>query len=183
MLDVRETELPGVVEIHARRFSDERGFFSEVWNRAAWEASGLRFDFVQDNHSGSKRGVLRGLHYQLPPAAQVKLVRASRGAVFDVAVDVRRSSSTFGQWVGRVISADKGNQLLIPEGFAHGFMALEDDSEVEYKVTSFYSAAHERAIDPADPELAIEWPLPSGEWILSPKDRAAPPFAQAELFA
>lgn len=183
MLDVRETELPGILEIRARRFVDERGFFSEVWNRTEWEASGLRFDFLQDNHSGSRRGVLRGLHYQLSPAAQVKLVRASRGAVFDVAVDIRRSSGTFGKWVGRVISAEQGNQLLIPEGFAHGFLALEDDSEVEYKVTSTYSAAHERAIDPADPDIAIQWPLAPDEWILSAKDRAAPRFAKAEVFA
>ena len=183
MVEIVETELPGVLEILPTRLSDERGFFCEVWNKADWDARGLSFDFVQDNHSGSKRGVLRGLHYQLQPAAQAKLVRASRGSVFDVAVDIRRSSVTFGTWVGRVISAERGNQLLIPEGFAHGFIALEDDSEVQYKVTAFYSAAHDRAIDPADPEIGIEWPLPREEWIMSAKDRAAPKFAQAEHFS
>lgn len=183
MIEVRGTGLPGVLEIVSRRIRDERGFFCEVWNKAAWQAAGLNYDFVQDNHSGSARGVIRGLHYQLPPASQTKLVRVSRGAVFDVAVDIRRSSATFGRWIGRIISAKAGNQLLIPEGFAHGFLALEEDSEVQYKVTAIYSADHDRAIDPCDGDLAIDWPMPETERILSAKDRAAPSFAQAEVFA
>jgi dTDP-4-dehydrorhamnose 3,5-epimerase len=184
VFDVQSTNIADVLEIRTGRIGDERGFFSEIWNRERWRAEGLPdLSFVQDNHSFSRRGVLRGLHYQLPPAAQAKLVRCSRGSVYDVAVDIRRSSGTFGQWVGRLISARLGNQLLIPEGFAHGFLALEEDSEVQYKVTATYSAAHDRAIDPSDPAIAIDWPLPPAERLLSAKDRAAPSLASAELFA
>jgi dTDP-4-dehydrorhamnose 3,5-epimerase len=182
MIEVRETELPGVLEIFPRRIGDERGFFSEVWNKAVWEQAGLSLDFVQDNHSSSARGVLRGLHFQLPPFAQVKLVRVSRGAVFDVAVDIRRGSPTFGRWVGRELSAARWNQLLIPEGFAHGFLALEEGTEVQYKVTSPYSAAHDRAVSAADPALGVAWPLPPSDWVLSNKDQAAPLLADAEVF-
>jgi dTDP-4-dehydrorhamnose 3,5-epimerase len=181
MLDVRPTELPDVLEIRPRRVTDDRGFFSEVWNQADWRAAGLDIDFVQDNHSASGRGVLRGLHHQLAPHAQTKLVRVSRGAIFDVAVDIRSGSTTFGRWIGRVLSAESWNQLLIPAGFAHGFLALEDGTEVQYKVTVAYSAAHDRAISPTDPAIGIDWPLPPHEWILSTKDLAAPLLRDSEL--
>lgn len=183
LLDVRETGLPGVLEIVPTRHGDERGFFSEVWNAASWEEAGLPpMSWLQDNHSRSAKGVLRGLHYQLPPFAQDKLVRVSRGVVFDVALDIRRNSPSFGQSVAVTLSADKWNQLLIPAGFAHGFLALEQGSEVQYKVTARYSAAHDRSIRPDDPAIGIEWPLPQDELLLSAKDRAAPLLADAELF-
>lgn len=184
MLEVRATALSGVLEIRPPRFSDERGFFSEVWNAAVWAKQGLRFDFVQDNHSLSRsRGVLRGLHYQVGRFAQEKLVRVTRGAVFDVAVDIRRSSRTFGQWASVLLSAAEWNQLLIPSGFAHGFLTLEEDTEVQYKVTAPYSAAHDRAIRWNDPAIGIAWPLAEAELTLSDKDRAAPLLAEAEVFA
>lgn len=183
VLEVRETGLAGVLEIRPKRFQDERGFFSEVWNAAAFRDAGIDTDFVQDNHSRSARGVLRGLHYQLPPVPQAKLVRVSRGRIFDVAVDIRRSSPTFGQWTGVELSAEDWNQLLVPAGFAHGFLALEDGTEVQYKVSAAYSPAHDRGIRPDDPAIGIDWPLPTEECILSAKDRAAPTLAQAELFA
>lgn len=183
MLEVRETGLSGVIEIVPRRIGDERGFFSETWSQPRFREAGLDFDFVQDNHSRSARGVLRGLHYQLEPVAQAKLVRVSRGSVFDVAVDIRRSSPTFGQWTGLVLSADKWNQLLVPVGFAHGFLALEDESEVQYKVTAPYSPEHDRGIHPDDPALGIEWPMPRADWLLSAKDQAAPLLADGDVFA
>lgn len=182
MLEVRTTELVDVLEVLPRRIGDERGFFSEVWNRVTWAEAGLELDFVQDNHSSSGRGVLRGLHYQVDPAAQAKLVRVSRGAIFDVAVDIRRSSPTFGRWVGRTLSAASWNQLLIPPGFAHGFLSLEDGTEVQYKVTTPYSAPHDRAIAADDPAIGIVWPMPAAEWLRSAKDQAAPLLAQAEVF-
>lgn len=182
MLEIRATELPDVLEILPRRIGDDRGFFSEVWNRATWREAGIDLDFVQDNHSASARGVLRGLHYQLEPVAQAKLVRVSRGAVFDVAVDIRRSSPTFGRWVGRTLSARAWNQLLIPAGFAHGFLSLEDGTEVQYKVTAPYSAAHDRALAADDPAIGIQWPLDAEVWVRSAKDQAAPLLAQAEQF-
>jgi dTDP-4-dehydrorhamnose 3,5-epimerase len=183
MLDVRPTELAEVLEIRPRRVTDDRGFFSEVWNAADWRAAGLDIDFVQDNHSASGRGVLRGLHHQLPPRSQTKLVRVSRGAIFDVAVDIRPGSATFGRWIGRVLSAELWNQLLIPAGFAHGFLALEEGTEVQYKVTAAYSPDHDRAISPTDPAIGIAWPLTPHEWILSAKDQAAPLLRDVELFA
>lgn len=182
MLEVRDVGL-GVREILPPRFEDERGFFSEVWNDAKWAEQGLRLDFVQDNHSLSRgKGVLRGLHYQVPPFAQQKLVRVTRGAVFDVGVDIRRSSPTFGRWVSAVLSADAWNQLLIPSGFAHGFLTLEVDTEVQYKVTAPHSAAHDRAVRWNDPAIGIAWPAQAGELTLSPKDQAAPLLAEAEVF-
>jgi dTDP-4-dehydrorhamnose 3,5-epimerase len=183
MLDVKGTGLPGVLEILPRRIGDDRGFFSEVWSGATFHEAGIDLAFVQDNHSRSARGVLRGLHYQVEPVAQAKLVRVSRGSVFDVAVDIRRSSSTFGQWTGVVLSADGWNQLLVPAGFAHGFLALEDGSEVQYKVTAPYSPDHDRGIRPDDPAIGIDWPLPRDQWLLSAKDQNAPLLAQADLFA
>jgi dTDP-4-dehydrorhamnose 3,5-epimerase len=183
MLEVAEIGL-GVREVRPPRHSDERGFFSEVWNAAAWAEQGLDLIFVQDNHSLSRgKGVLRGLHYQVPPFAQQKLVRVTRGAVFDVAVDIRRSSPTFGHAVSRTLSASEWNQLLIPSGFAHGFMTLEQETEVQYKVTAPYSGAHDRAIRWNDPAIGIVWPLAEAELTLSPKDRSAPLLAEAELFS
>jgi dTDP-4-dehydrorhamnose 3,5-epimerase len=182
LVEVRQTPLHGVLEIIPKRFSDERGFFSETWNAAALREVGVDLDFIQDNHSCSALGVLRGLHYQLPPFAQSKLVRVSRGSVFDVAVDIRRSSPTFGQWTGVILSAEQGNQLLVPVGFAHGFLAVEDGSELQYKVTAPYSGAHDRSIRADDPAIGIGWPVPRAEWRLSAKDEAAPDLAEAELF-
>lgn len=183
MLEVGQTSLPGVLELLPKRIGDERGFFSEVWNQQRLREAGIDLSFVQDNHSRSARGVLRGLHYQMEPASQTKLVRVSRGSVFDVAVDIRQSSPTFGKWIGVTLSADKWNQLLVPAGFAHGFLALEDGSEVQYKVTAAYSPEHDRGINPDDPAIGIEWPMARSEWLLSTKDTAAPCLADAELFA
>ncbi len=181
MLDVRPLELPGLVEIRPAKFGDDRGFFSETWNAAAMTAAGLDLGFVQDNHSRSAAHVLRGLHYQLPPAAQDKLVRVSRGAVFDIAVDIRRDSPTFGRWAALVLSAELWNQLLIPKGFAHGFLTLEEGSEVQYKVSAPYSPEHERSIRFDDPALGIEWPVAADAIQLSAKDRAAATLAEADI--
>lgn len=180
MLDVRPLAIPEVCEIRPRRFQDPRGFFSEVWNRAAMEEAGLPTNWVQDNHSlSTRRGVLRGLHYQIAPVEQDKLVRCTRGSIWDVAVDIRPTSLTFGRWVGLHVSAEAWNQILVPAGFAHGFVTLEDDCEVQYKVTAPYSPAHDRAIRFDDPQIGIEWPVPADELILSDKDRAAPLLAHA----
>lgn len=183
MIDVRKTGLDGVVEMLPRKCSDSRGFFSEVYNADAFHAVGLDFVFVQDNHSlSAQRGVLRGLHYQLPPRAQDKLVRVVRGAILDVAVDIRRSSQTFGKWVAVELSAEKWNQLLVPKGFAHGFVTLTENTEVLYKVTALYSAEHDRAIRWDDPRIAIDWPVPPDGLILSEKDRKAPYLEAADVF-
>ena len=174
MLETRPLAIADLVEIRPRRFADDRGFFVESWNRATWAEAGIDLDFVQDNHSLSRdRGVLRGLHYQVEPAAQQKLVRVTRGSVYDVAVDLRQGSPTFGRWASLILSAETGGQLLIPCGFAHGFVTLEPDTEVQYKVTAAYSPAHERTIRFDDPQLAIEWPIAHHELILSEKDRTA----------
>jgi dTDP-4-dehydrorhamnose 3,5-epimerase len=174
-LEARPLHLDGLVELRPPRFADDRGFFSPVWSAEDLAAAGIELDFVQDNHSYSAaRGVLRGLHYQLPPAAQHKLVRVSRGAVFDVAVDIRSGSPTFGQWAGLVLSAELWNQLLVPIGFAHGFVTLEDHSEVQYKVTAPYRPELERTIRFDDPAIAIDWPVPANQIQLSAKDSAAP---------
>lgn len=163
-------------------FGDERGFFFESFNANIFsEVAGVRPDFVQDNHSRSVKGVLRGLHYQLPPHAQGKLVRVVQGEVFDVAVDIRRSSPTFGKWVGAVLSAENKNQLWIPPGFAHGFVTLSETAEFLYKTTEFYSPGSERCIAWDDSAIAIEWPIdftPS----LSSKDLHGVTLADAELF-
>ncbi|MGK9204111.1 dTDP-4-dehydrorhamnose 3,5-epimerase [Sinorhizobium meliloti] len=180
---VRALGLDGVLEILPQRIGDERGFFSETWSAVRFAELGLALTFVQDNHSYSAaKGVLRGLHYQLSPFMQDKLVRVVKGAVFDVAVDLRRGSPTFAKWVGVEISARRWNQLLIPKGFAHGFVTLEANTEVVYKVTSPYSPAHDRSIRFDDPDIAIAWPLPSAEFQLSGKDRTAPLLRQAEVF-
>lgn len=181
-LDVLATGLPGVLLLKPRRFADERGDFCETFNaREFAAATGAEVSFVQDNHSRSRGGVLRGLHYQLPPAAQGKLVRVLAGEIFDVAVDLRRSSATFGQWTGAGLSADNGLQLWIPPGFAHGFLTVGEAAEVLYKTTDYYHPASERTIRWDDPMLGIAWPL-RGKPLLSPKDRLGQPFQDAETF-
>jgi dTDP-4-dehydrorhamnose 3,5-epimerase len=175
VLEARALAIDGVIEIRPCRFSDDRGFFSEVWREDRLAEAGIEARFVQDNHSYSNvRGVLRGLHFQVPPAAQDKLVRVSRGAIFDVAVDIRSSSPTFGRWVGTVLSAAEWNQLFIPRGFAHGFVTLEDETEVLYKCSAPYAPEHERAVRFDDPVIGIDWPIPVETVILSDKDRSAP---------
>lgn len=168
--------IPDVVLFTPRVFGDERGFFFESYNQRAFhEATGLTPDFVQDNHSRSARGVLRGLHYQIEPRAQGKLVRVVQGAVFDVAVDIRPGSPTFGRWVGEELSAENKRQMWVPPGFAHGFLTLSESAEFLYKTTDFYSPEHERCIAWNDPDLAIDWPLDGLEPLLSAKDRQGQP--------
>lgn len=179
MIEVRRLAIEGVLEIRPERFGDERGFFSEVWSDQAWRDAGIAIDFVQDNHSrSSNAGVLRGLHYQLEPAAQDKLIRVAHGRIFDVAVDLRPGSASFGKWVGAVLSASDWNQLFVPKGCAHGFLTLEPDCEVLYKVSAPYSPAHERAIRFDDPDLAITWPIAAESLVLSDRDRNAPTLQQ-----
>lgn len=183
MTEVRKLDIADVLEIAPKKFGDDRGFFSETYKHAELLDHGVSLNFVQDNQSYSAVcGVLRGLHYQLPPFAQDKLVRVIRGRIFDVAVDIRRSSPTFGKWVGLEISAQKWNQILVPKGFAHGFVTLEPDTEVVYKVTDVYSPEHDRNIRFDDPTIAIDWPVSADAVILSAKDAAAPLMANAELF-
>ncbi|WP_153115862.1 dTDP-4-dehydrorhamnose 3,5-epimerase [Rhodocyclus tenuis] len=173
--------LPEVLLIEPKVFGDARGFFYESFNcRAFAEAVGAAVDFVQDNHSKSARGVLRGLHYQLPPKAQGKLVRVVTGEVFDVAVDIRRDSPNFGRWAGAVLSADNRRQLWIPPGFAHGFLVISETAEFLYKTTDYWAPELERAIAWNDPELAIDWPL-AGAPTLSAKDAVAPGLRTAGL--
>ncbi|HEY6631024.1 MAG TPA: dTDP-4-dehydrorhamnose 3,5-epimerase [Rhizobiaceae bacterium] len=183
MLEVRQLELAGVYEITPRRFGDDRGFFSETYSAAALAAAGIDLVFIQDNHSLSRRtGVLRGLHYQLAPFAQDKLVRVVRGAILDVAVDIRKSSPTFGRWLSLEVSAEKWNQILVPKGFAHGFVTLVPDTEVVYKVTERYAPDHDRSIRFDDPAIGVDWRISSAEITLSDKDRNAPLFADAQVF-
>lgn len=177
MLTVTPTNLPDVMLLVPKRHMDARGFFSESWNAAHMAAAGLHFDFVQDNHSFSRaKGTVRGLHFQGPPHAQDKLVRCGRGALFDVAVDIRRGSPTYGQWTGAELSFDNGHQLLVPAGFAHGFMTLTPDCEIIYKCSDSYAPQTEGAVLWNDPEIGIEWPL-ADVAVLSDKDRDAPPLA------
>ena len=166
--------------ISGRRFTDARGWFSEVYNAKVFSDRGVCADFVQDNQSWSRsQGTIRGLHFQTPPHGQAKLVRCLRGAIFDVAVDVRKGSPTYGQWVGAELSADNGLQLFIPVGFAHGFMTLEPDTEVFYKVTDFYAPAHDGGLLWSDPDIGVEWPaLPGGSPVLSEKDKRLPRLSQ-----
>lgn len=181
-MKVIETAIPDVLIIEPKVFGDERGFFYESFNAAAFEAAtGLKRTFVQDNHSKSQRGVLRGLHYQIQQP-QGKLVRVVAGEVFDVAVDLRRSSPSFGRWVGTRLSAENQRQLWIPEGFAHGFVVLSESAEFLYKTTDYYAPEHERSLLWNDPQIGIEWPfqeLPQ----LSQKDVAGKILSEAELFA
>lgn len=174
--------IPDVIRFEPRAFPDERGIFFESFNRSAFEvATGLSGDFPQDNHSVSKKGVLRGLHYQLPPHAQGKLVRVVHGAAFDVAVDIRKGSPSFGRWVGEVLTPKNRHQLWIPEGFAHGFLALADDTEFLYKTSRHYDKASERSILWNDADIGIDWPLVDAP-IVSGKDAEAPGFRGVKTF-
>ena len=173
------TRIPDVLLIEPKIFGDDRGFFFESFNRRAFhEATGLDVDFVQDNHSKSARNVLRGLHYQLAQP-QGKLVRVTQGEVFDVAVDIRHGSPTYGQWVGEILSAENKKQLWIPAGLAHGFVVLSETAEFLYKTTDYYAPQHERCIAWNDPDLAIAWPI-EGPPLLSAKDAAGAAFREAE---
>ncbi|HET7546914.1 MAG TPA: dTDP-4-dehydrorhamnose 3,5-epimerase [Usitatibacter sp.] len=175
------TAIPEVVVLEPQVFGDARGFFFESWNRRAFaQAVGRDWEFVQDNHSASARGVLRGLHYQVRQP-QGKLVRVVAGEVYDVAVDLRRASPTFGRWVGERLSAENHRMLWVPPGFAHGFLVLSDRAEFLYKATDYYAPQHERTLLWNDPALGIAWPL-EGEPLLKPKDAAGAPLAQAETF-
>lgn len=183
MLDIEKTSLDGVLIIRPKRFGDQRGFFSETYNEKFFHEAGITAKFVQDNHSFSKqKGVLRGLHYQLYPHAQAKLVRVTRGRVFDVAVDIRKNSPTFLKWTGIELSADNWTQFYIPAGFAHGFLTLEEDCEFLYKVTDFYAPSCDRSIRFDDPDIAIDWPLKTSNLVLSDKDLNAPFLKDADIF-
>jgi dTDP-4-dehydrorhamnose 3,5-epimerase len=183
MLTVEETAIPAVKVITPKRFGDARGFFSEVYSRRAFEAAGLHLDFVQDNHSLSgPMGTIRGLHFQSPPFAQDKLIRVVRGRILDVAVDLRRSSPTYGQHVAVELSAENWRQLLVPVGFAHGFCTLEPDTEVVYKVTAYYAPAHDHGVAWDDPALGIAWPVAPDEALLSDKDARQPRLADLPTY-
>jgi dTDP-4-dehydrorhamnose 3,5-epimerase len=180
-MNVVPTEIPEVLIIEPKVFEDDRGFFFESFNRRSFaEKTGVEADFVQDNHSRSSQDVLRGLHYQIQQP-QGKLVRVVAGAVFDVAVDIRKSAPTFGKWVGCLLSAENKRLLWVPVGFAHGFLVVSQTAEVLYKTTDYYAPAHERCILWNDPDLAINWELTATP-VLSAKDQAGQPFKAAELF-
>jgi len=182
-MKVTRTSLTDVLLLEPRVFGDARGFFLESFNaRAFREASGLDVSFVQDNHSRSSRNILRGLHYQLPPAAQGKLVRCVSGEVYDVAVDLRRTSPTFGHWVGEFLSAENHRQLWIPEGFGHGFLVVSETADFLYKTTGYYAPEYEQAIRWDDPDLAISWPLQGNQPLISEKDSRAGSFRNAKFF-
>lgn len=177
-----DTHIPDVKIIEPKVFGDTRGFFMETWSVQAFESLGLHSTFVQDNHSRSRQGILRGLHYQLQHP-QGKLVRVTHGKVFDVAVDVRRSSASFGQWVGVELSEDNPQMLWIPPGFAHGFYVMSESVDFLYKCTDIYAPEHERSLQWDDPTLAIKWPLVNGEApLLSAKDAKAVSWQEAEMF-
>jgi dTDP-4-dehydrorhamnose 3,5-epimerase len=181
-MKVTPLAIPDILLIEPQVFGDDRGFFFESFNQERFEkAIGHKINFVQDNHSKSVKGVLRGLHYQLPPKAQGKLVRVIQGEVYDVAVDLRKSSPTFGKWVGEILSVDNKKQIWIPEGFAHGFLTLSDTAEFLYKTTDFYSKDHEQAIMWNDKSLHIDWP--TEEPSLSVKDMAAKSFLDTSYFS
>lgn len=175
--------IPDVLLIEPKVFGDARGFFLESFRQDLFnEATGTNHEFIQDNHSRSSKGVLRGLHYQLPPHAQGKLMRVVSGSVFDVAVDIRRSSPTFGQWAGAELSAENHRQLWIPPGFAHGFVVLSDTADFVYKTTAYYAPESDRGLLWSDPDIAIAWPQLDIAFSLSEKDRNQPAFKRAELF-
>ena len=182
-MQVTRLAIPDVLVLTPQVFGDDRGFFFESFNQQKFErATGVQTHFVQDNHSRSQRGVLRGLHYQLAPKAQGKLVRVVAGEVFDVAVDIRRHSATFGRWVGARLSAENKQQMWIPEGFAHGFVTLTETAEFLYKTTDYYSPAHERCIAWNDPAIGVEWPISTAP-LLSGKDLSGSVLVDAEVFA
>jgi len=179
-MEIKDTKLPGVKLLKPKRFGDHRGFFAETYNRRVYTDLGVDAEFVQDNHSLSAAvGTVRGLHFQAPPQAQAKLVRCGRGAIFDVAVDIRRGSRTYGNWVGFTLSAENGTQLYIPVGFAHGFATLEPDSEIIYKCSDYYAPETEGALQWNDPVIGIDWPV-TGDAILSDKDAVAPQLADLD---
>lgn len=181
-MNIIKTTIPEVLIFEPKVFGDERGFFFESFNHKLFEEAVVYpVTFVQDNHSKSSKGVLRGLHYQLPPHAQGKLVRCVAGEVFDVAVDIRKSSPTFGQWVGVHLSGENKRQLWIPEGFAHGFLTLSESAEFLYKTTNYYAPQSEGSIRWDDPQVGIEWPI-EGEVSLSKKDQEAVNFSSALMF-
>ncbi len=178
-MKVERFEVDGIVMVTPDRFGDQRGFFSETWSQARFAEAGVDATFVQDNQSLSReRGVVRGLHCQIGPNAQGKLIRCTRGAIWDVAVDARGASATFGRWVGVELSAENWGQLWIPAGFLHGFCTIERDTEVVYKVTAPYDRAAERGVLWNDPELALPWPIAEDEVILSDKDRVLPRWSE-----
>jgi len=181
-MQIVECDIPGPLIIEPRVFGDDRGFFLESWNQATFAAAGLTLDFVQDNHSRSARGVLRGLHYQ-NPRPQGKLVRVINGRAFDVAVDIRKSSPTFGRWVGVELSADNKRMFWVPPGFAHGFLSLEDNTDFLYKCTDFYQPAFEHSLQWDDPAIGIDWPLDGLSPELSQKDAAAKPLSELEAYS
>ena len=179
-MEIKETKLPGVKLLKPKRFGDHRGFFAETYNRRVYTELGVDVEFVQDNHSLSAAvGTVRGLHFQAPPRAQAKLVRCGRGAIFDVAVDIRRGSPTYGRWVGYTLSAANGAQLYIPAGCAHGFATLEPDSEIVYKCSDYYAPETEGSLRWDDPDIGIDWPV-TGEAVLSEKDAEAPLLAELD---
>jgi dTDP-4-dehydrorhamnose 3,5-epimerase len=181
-LEIERLSIPDVVLLHPKVFGDHRGFFLESWNRKSFAEAGLDRDFVQDNHSRSVRHTLRGLHYQMQQT-QGKLIRVVSGAVFDVAVDLRRSSSTFGRWVGAELSETNHNMMWVPPGFAHGFLVLSEWADFQYKCTDYYAPKHERALLWSDPALGIEWPLPQGVTpLLTMKDASGVLLSGAETF-
>ena len=174
-MDVIETSISAVKIIQPKKFGDDRGVFSETWNQRALEEAGIDLPMVQDNHALSGQiGTVRGLHFQRPPFSQAKLVRVVRGAIFDVAVDLRRSSPTYGQYVSATISADEWNQILVPADFAHGYCTLNADTEVIYKVSNYWSPDHESGIRWNDPDIGIEWPVPEADAVLIDRDRELP---------
>jgi len=182
-MKVSATAIDGVLILEPKVFGDERGFFLESFNQKAFDtALGREVHFVQDNHSRSSRGVLRGLHYQLPPHAQGKLVRVTQGSVFDVAVDLRRSSPTFGRWVGVELSGTNHRQLWLPPGMAHGFLVTSDSADFLYKTTDYYAPPEERCLRWDDPALAIEWPAVDSPPLLAQRDATAPLLSDAALF-
>ena len=182
-MEVQNLSIPDVKLIRPTVLRDERGTFSETYSQRAWEAHGFFRRFVQDNHSLSlQKGVVRGLHFQVPPHAQDKLVRVTRGSVFDVALDLRVGSPSYGQHVSAILSAANGLQMLVPQGFAHGFCTLEPCTEVIYKVTDHYAPESDRGVLWSDPRLRIEWPVLSSEALLSPKDQAQPSFAELPVY-
>ena len=181
-MKVTRLSIPDVLLIEPQVFNDDRGFFFESFNQEKFEeAIGRKINFVQDNHSKSTKGVLRGLHYQIPPRAQGKIIRVTQGEVFDVVVDLRKSSPTFGKWAGEILSSDNKKQMWIPEGFAHGFLTLSDTAEFLYKTTDFYSKDHEEAIQWNDKIIDIDWPVKNVS--LSSKDNAALSFKEAKYFS
>jgi dTDP-4-dehydrorhamnose 3,5-epimerase len=180
-MKIIETPLPGLLIIEPNVFNDQRGYFYESYNFLRYHERGMESQFVQDNESKSVRGVVRGLHYQLNPVAQGKLVRVVQGTVYDVALDIRKGSPTFGRWFGIEISESDKKQLFIPRGFAHGFSVLSETAIFSYKCDNVYSRENERAINAFDPQLAINWQLTESEWKVSEKDKIAPLFADVEM--